>query len=90
MAKAKGSPKTGGRLKGSKNKATADIKALCQAYTEQTVKELYRIALNADSDQARVAAIKEIHDRGFGRPAQSVAIGQDEELGPVQISWTEK
>jgi hypothetical protein len=34
--------------------------------------ELVRIFGHSESDAARVAAIKEIFDRGFGRPKQSV------------------
>lgn len=79
--------KTGGRVKGTPNKATADLKALCQGYTEDAVTELYRLSTKATSEQARVAAIKELLDRGYGKPAQSVAIGQDPELEPIKISW---
>ncbi len=82
--------KTGGRKPGTLNKATADVRALCTAYTAEAVRELYRLATKAESEQARVAAIKELLDRGFGRPAQSIAIGQDDQLGPVQITWAGK
>lgn len=82
--------KTGGRKPGSLNKATADVRALCVAYTAEAVRELYRLATKAASEQARVAAIKELLDRGFGRPAQSISVGQDEDLGPLLITWAGK
>ena len=49
----------GGRQTGTPNKATADVKALAQSYAPEAVKELARLALNAQSEQARVTAIKE-------------------------------
>lgn len=77
--------KTGGRQKGVPNKATAEIKALARAYAPEIVAELARLALNAESEQARVAAGRELLDRGFGRPSQ--IIGADEDTGPVIITW---
>ena len=58
----------GGRQVGTPNRATADVKALAQSYAPEAVKELARLALNAQSEQARVAAIKEILDRAYGKP----------------------
>lgn len=84
MAKGK---KTGGRVAGTPNKATGDLKLLCQAYTEEAVTELHRLATAAVSEQARVGAIRELLDRGYGKPAQSLAIGQDENSGPLVIRW---
>ena len=60
--------KTGGRKAGTPNKTTADIKALAQSYAPKAVKELARLALKAQSEQARVTAIKEILDRAYGKP----------------------
>ncbi|MDR3499934.1 MAG: hypothetical protein P4L72_12000 [Parvibaculum sp.] len=65
--------KTGGRAKGTPNKATADIKALAQNYGEFAVAVLAAIAATSPSDQARVAAVKELLDRGYGKPTQAVA-----------------
>jgi hypothetical protein len=36
------------------------------------MKELARLATNAEAESARVAAIKELFDRGFGRATQAV------------------
>ena len=81
----KGSPKgvrQGGRKPGTPNKATAEIKALAQAYTADAMAELSRLALGAESEQARVSAIKELFDRGYGKAAQAIT-GADG--GPLQI-----
>lgn len=71
--------KTGGRQKGTLNKSTADIKALAQKYAPEAMEELYRIAKRAESEAARVGAIKEILDRGYGRSPQAVQLGGDPE-----------
>lgn len=66
--------KTGGRKAGTPNKATADIKALAMTHAAVAMTELARLATGAESEAARVAAIKELFDRGFGRPKQSVEV----------------
>lgn len=66
--------KTGGRQKGTPNKATADIKALAMEHAAKAMSELARLATEAESEAARVAAIKELFDRGFGKARQGVDI----------------
>jgi hypothetical protein len=61
-----------GRPKGSLNKATADIKAAAQAYTEDALATLAQIMKAGESEAARVAAANSILDRGFGKPRQSM------------------
>lgn len=73
--------KTGGRKKGTTNKATADIKAIASVYGPGAVKKLAEMAglvkgkEAATSEQARVAAVKEILDRGYGKPNQPLEHG---------------
>jgi len=62
----------GGRQAGTPNKATADIKALAAKHAPEAMIELARLATQAESEQARVAAIKELFDRGFGKARQSI------------------
>lgn len=90
-------PKYGGRRAGTRNKATREVKDLALPYTAAAMKELGRLALKAESEPARVAAIKELFDRAFGKASQAVthsgAIGtfdltglsddEFEALGPV-------
>jgi len=61
-----------GRPKGSLNKATADIKAAAQVYTEDALATLAQIMKAGESEAARVAAANSILDRGFGKPRQSM------------------
>lgn len=79
--------KTGGRVAGTPNKATREIKEIAQSYGPQAIAGLWKLAKGAESEQARVAAYKEVLDRGYGKPSQSVAIGQDPDLEPLRIGW---
>jgi hypothetical protein len=78
--------KTGGRVKGTLNKATADIKALAMEHAPAAMQELARLATKAESEAARVAAIKELFDRGFGKAKQS--IGGDDDGVPIKHSFS--
>lgn len=75
--------KTGGRQKGVPNKSTADIKALAQEYTPRAVVVLADIMEHSESDPARVAAIKELLERGHGKVTQPVA--GDGDGGPIRL-----
>jgi len=83
MAARKGAPKTGGRMKGTPNKATADIRDIARRYSPGAMAELGRLATSAESEQARVSAIKEILDRAYGKSIASVEVtGRDG--GPIE------
>lgn len=69
-----------GRPAGVPNKANADLRALAQQYTEPALKELARLALGAESETARVAAIKEVLDRGHGKASEHVTIRDERDL----------
>lgn len=59
---------------GGQGKLEIEIRDLCRSYTTETVKRLVEIAKASESDAASVSAIKEIHDRGWGRPQQTVTM----------------
>jgi len=77
---AKGQQKTGGRQKGTPNKATAQVKALAQVHGPQAIDELAQIAFDKHEEtglpvanaQARIAAIKELLDRGYGKSVAQI------------------
>lgn len=75
----------GGRKKGTPNKATAEFKALAGQYTEAALIELARLSTEAESEAARVAAIKEIFDRAYGRPAQAVDVTGDMKFTGLEV-----
>ena len=72
-----------GRKAGSPNKVLherrIEIKALAREHTTEAIAELARLATKADSEAARVAAIKELLDRGYGRSTQAMQV----ELGSL-------
>lgn len=72
MAKGK---KTGGRVAGTHNKATRDIKEAARAHGPAALKTLSSLMMNAASEQARIAAAKEILDRAYGKATQP--LGED-------------
>lgn len=60
-----------GRPKGALNKSTKDIKALAQKHTPKALATLVGIMEHGESDAARVAAAKELLDRGHGKAHQT-------------------
>lgn len=63
----------GGRQKGTPNKITADIKALAQVHGQAAIDTLVGIMSDVEAHPAsRVAAAKEIIDRGYGKAVQAV------------------
>lgn len=74
VGRPKGLPKTGGRSKGTPNEAIKTIKELARQYAPEAFDTLLNIMRTSESDQSRVAAVKEILDRGYGKPAQAMDI----------------
>jgi hypothetical protein len=69
-----------GRPRGVANKLTADIKALAADYGEGSLQTLAWIKDHGKSEQARVAAAKELLDRAYGRPRQELDVTRNEGL----------
>ena len=76
-----------GRKKGVPNKATASLKELAREYTTEALTTLSSIMLQGESEPARIAAAKELLDRGYGKASQVIA--GDEDGGPVKIEAVE-
>ena len=74
----KGRPKTGGRLKGSKNKATVELQVAARRYTKGALRTLSAISRKGESEAARVSAACALLDRAYGRPVQTIAGDADE------------
>lgn len=74
-----------GRPKGAKNKATQELQDLARVHTPAAIKELARLAVEAESETARVAAINSLLDRGHGKPSQSIGLGQAPDLEPLDV-----
>ena len=87
MRGSKPGERRGGRQKGTRNKATADIMAMAGKHTPEALKTLVSVMQSSDSDAARVTAAKELLDRGHGKSPQPQT-GEGGK-GPVAlaISW---
>lgn len=77
--------KTGGRVKGSVNRVTADIKALAQSFGAEAIQTLVSIATTSESDQAKISAVKELLDRGYGKALQAMEISGKEGAPAVTV-----
>ena len=74
-----------GRKQGVPNKANAEIKAAAQKHTAEAIKIIAKLMKEGESEQVRLAAAKEIIDRGHGKPMQSVE-HSGEGGGPIKAS----
>ena len=45
-----------------------ELRELARAHAPEAIKELARLAVKAKSELARISAIRELLDRGFGKP----------------------
>ena len=54
-------------------KACAELRDLARSYAPGAIKELARLATNGRSEMARIAAIRELLDRGYGKSTQYMA-----------------
>jgi hypothetical protein len=77
--------KTGGRVKGSRNKQTADLQLLARVYTAQALDTIARVMVMGDTDAAKVMAAKELLDRGYGKAAQAVTLSGNLTVTSVKI-----
>jgi hypothetical protein len=57
---------------GGRPKVIAELRALARAHAPDAIKELARLSVKAKSETARVAAIRELLDRGYGKAQQMV------------------
>ena len=81
--------KTGGRVAGTPNRATADLKTVARDYGPRVIEKLWGICQNGESDQAKINAARELLDRGYGKPAQPVSGNSDGEPVIVRhiVEW---
>jgi hypothetical protein len=55
------------------NKVTAEIRAIAREHGPKAVAELVKLMTKSKSDMARIAAAKELLDRGFGKSTQPIS-----------------
>jgi hypothetical protein len=56
---------------GGRPKVVGELRELAREHTRKAINELARLAVKARSESVRVAAIRELLDRGYGKPTQS-------------------
>ncbi len=88
MAAHKGHKKMGGRAKGTLNKSTVEVKAAAAKYGPDAIKKLAQLMDTADTDQAKIAACKEILDRAYGKAPQAITGEDGKALFPKHIKLT--
>lgn len=78
--------KTGGRQKGSTNKANRDLRELARQYTEEAVQRAVKI-MRADDNTAALRAVEIILDRGHGKPTHFLEVKRSplDELNPDEL-----
>lgn len=67
-----------GRPKGRKNLLSAELKELAQSHGQAALETIVSVMLTGESGSIRLAAAKELLDRGYGKPLQQTEImGKD-------------
>jgi Family of unknown function (DUF5681) len=68
---------------GGRPKIVAEVQELARQHAPAAIAELGRLALKARNETTRVAAIRELLDRGFGKPRQGLDITPST-INPIQ------
>src|SRR6516225_7105466 len=69
---------------GGRPKVLGEVQELARQYAPTVIVELARLALRAKSETARIAAIRELLDRGYGRPRQVMEVSVPTD-NPLQL-----
>jgi uncharacterized protein DUF5681 len=59
---------------GGRPKVLAEVQELARQHAPSAIAELARLALKAKNETARIAAIRELLDRAYGRSRQSMEV----------------
>jgi hypothetical protein len=59
---------------GGRPKVLGEVQELARLHAPSIIVELARLALKAKNETARIAAIRELLDRGYGRPRQAMEV----------------
>jgi hypothetical protein len=87
MPKPKGSPKTGGRKKGTPNKATDSIRALLNdLFPEERLKRLWEFHLKTEVSSTRYRTFEMANHYLFGKPATPIIGSEDQPPVHIDIS----
>lgn len=71
-----------------KNASSADIKSLAAMHGKDALARLVQLMNGAESEQVKVAAAREILDRAYGKPAQSIVGDEDAPIKAIlEVVW---
>jgi hypothetical protein len=79
--------KTGGRLSGTPNKTTVQIREAARAHGDAALAVLAHIMAESASDTARIAAAREILDRAYGKAPQAMTGEGGEGPQRIEVGW---
>jgi hypothetical protein len=71
-----------------KEESVGEVQELARLHAPSIIVELARLALKAKSETARIAAGRELLDRGYGRTRQSVEVSTPEG-NPLRLLFEE-
>ena len=69
---------------GGRPKVVAEVQELARQHAPAAIAELGRLALKARNETTRVAAIRELLDRGYGKPRLGVELTSPPSTEPIQ------
>lgn len=70
---------------GGRPRVISELRELARAHAPEAIKELARLTIKARSEAARITAIRELLDRGYGKATQFLAGDDEEDLSPTKI-----
>jgi hypothetical protein len=85
-AGAKPGERRGGRTKGTPNHATKELKELARQHCPAALATIVQLMQSSENDQTKLAAAKELIDRGYGKAAQAVEIEGTLDVGVRVVS----
>lgn len=78
----------GGRKPGTPNKVTTALKDYAEPFTIEAIDGLVALARSPKTPAAaRVAAWREVLDRGAGRPSQAISIEEKAKIPPGGVTF---
>jgi hypothetical protein len=70
---------------GGRPKVLADVQELARQHAPAAIAELARLAVKAKNETARIAACRELLDRGYGKPRQGLEITPPPSVDPISV-----
>jgi hypothetical protein len=70
---------------GGRPRIIAELRDLARAHAPEAITELARLAKDAKSETARIAAIRELLDRAYGKATQFVAADNEPALNDLNL-----